>query len=146
MPAPSVPSPAAKKPVLPPAPRPRPDDMVRVHNMTKGGFQHGEYSLGPNGYAEVPRKVADIWMSHMSFGSPAVILASDVPVSRAGELAGLKKAKEELVGANAELDARVKALEGLLEKARGAFAKDEAGHPALQLLEQELKQARAGQG
>ncbi len=123
----------------PKAPKPSPNDIVRVYNKTRGGFVHGEFSVGPNEYAEVPRKVADIWLSHRSFGAPAVVLASEVPVSRPAEVHALKDDNQKLSEANADLKARLDAMEKLVEQARGAFAEGDKKHPAIQILEAGLK-------
>lgn len=102
------------------------DQLVRVYhaNKTQGAFTHGEFHLAPGGFCDVPQAVADVWLSHKSFGvCPVVLRKDDVTppsVKLKNENLALQKDAADAQATIAELQARIKNLEAMANAAQSA--------------------------
>lgn len=105
-----------------------PGEIVRVYhlNKSKGSFIHGEHRLDPNGHADVPASVAELWLTHKdASGAPLCAMSEAAPVQPSAESNRLKaelEAKNTVVdGLNQENDSltdRIQALEAELKAAK----------------------------
>lgn len=109
-------------------------EVVRVYhlNRSKGSFIHGDHRLDPGGSADVPQSIADIWLGHKDAAGAALCALSEAAVKKetpaeAAEKARLAKELEAAKGENAEMDARIKALETQLKAAQAAAKPAGAG-------------------
>ncbi len=114
-----------------------PNEIVRVYHLKNhgGSFLHTipanpavegaepvHYRLDPGGSADVPRFVADLWVSHAGFQQAPLVgfEPSSGPVRTDPKIAALEQKNSELEEANKSFDERLKGLESMLEEARKA--------------------------
>lgn len=78
---------------------------MRVYNKSQRMYQHGEYKLSPGANLEVPKNVADLWLS-----TGEIVEYIDPKEAKAKEEKALKE-KEALEKENADLKAKLAKLE-----------------------------------
>lgn len=99
-------------------------NLVRIYhlNRTGGALVHGPHRLNPGEHADVPKEIADVWLSQVYNGGPVCGLREDVAPTQTDDKhkAALEAKQAEVDAANSEtekLAERVKALEAQLAAA-----------------------------
>lgn len=100
----------------------KPAKIIRVYNRTLNTYTHDEYRLGPQGFADIPESVWEIWKDITHYGQKCIVDANDsaaTPASSglAAQNQQLAAENEKLTASEAELKAKVENLQKLLDSA-----------------------------